>query len=447
VHEIDSLGDGADGWLESVVYGMNGTTAGAAAAAAHAATAARKGKAEPYFKAPLASVSVVDEASGLTYASARDAAAALATFDGNKRHGAGRGTLYDQSAAQEFSEIMSLPGQSNSYFADDDVATHMYAASDEEEYHGSRGRRPTFRAPTSVPPRRYTLSPFAAGDADAERETVQSMRETAEAIARAAASDGGRMSPIQSLFISGATEIAQDVAARGISMGAMTKGRKRRVNSAAPQMLSPSSLSLEMSDAQPSTGSKRSRSTSSDGTPRKPAATKPRSLVDGGDAGTVVLGPDGQPIMPILLGKKLRILNMGVIVRGDARYHTSLYIWPVGYQSTRQFQCHRNPSRDCDYLSEILESPKGPIFRVSTTCEEPHLEWFDKSPRLAWKRVYRDILGPEAREPRDGPRLFGLSNPEIMELVLKMPGVDECQNFKRPEIDEKKADESNAKKA
>ena len=61
------------------------------------------------------------------------------------------------------------------------------------------------------------------------------------------------------------------------------------------------------------------------------------------------------------------LINHGIIVADRPMFHSAKNIFPLGYMYQHKFHCIKHPTEQHDYLCEILDSGKQPVFRV-TSC-------------------------------------------------------------------------------
>ena len=140
--------------------------------------------------------------------------------------------------------------------------------------------------------------------------------------------------------------------------------------------------------------------------------------------------------LPIRIGNKLVVNKIGHCVYDRPRFHCERYIYPVGFESMRQFTSIINPHERVWYRSSIRDDGgDGPIFRV----EIPNTKYVfeGNAPSKPWSDVMRevDVSKKRHRMPCNkamavsGPENFGLSAPAIRELMAKLPGADRCTRF------------------
>ena len=152
----------------------------------------------------------------------------------------------------------------------------------------------------------------------------------------------------------------------------------------------------------------------------------------------VLRTPNGEVVFPIELGK-MKIDRLGDI-NPLPEFHTSKYIWPVGYKSRRSYQSFKTPDSKVEYSSEILEGEnQKPLFRVtaSDAIDEPA---DGNSATAAWSLILRRVKSMqsgdkiEGEENRifnavSGPEYFGLARGIVRKLIQELPRASECENY------------------
>ena len=140
--------------------------------------------------------------------------------------------------------------------------------------------------------------------------------------------------------------------------------------------------------------------------------------------------------LPIRIGNNMVINKIGHCVYDRPRFHCERYIYPVGFESMRQFTSIINPHEKVWYRSSIRDDGgDDPIFRV----EIPNTKYVfeGNAPSTPWSDVMREVEASKKRHRMQGnktttvsgPEYFGLSAPAIRELMSKLPGADQCTRF------------------
>lgn len=128
----------------------------------------------------------------------------------------------------------------------------------------------------------------------------------------------------------------------------------------------------------------------------------------------------------------LIFLNVGQLLPHQLQnFHTSNYIYPIGYKIIRFYWSMRRINKRCRYVCSIHDASGRPEFRV--LVQEPtqdDVELRDNSPRSVWNR----ILEPLATLRKEhncvqlypqyvtGEDLFGLTEPAVVRVLESLPG-------------------------
>eukprot|EP01135_Chromosphaera_perkinsii_P003152 Nk52_evm41s236 gene=Nk52_evmTU41s236 len=142
----------------------------------------------------------------------------------------------------------------------------------------------------------------------------------------------------------------------------------------------------------------------------------------------IKLDENGNPVFPIRLGG-LAILSLGEI---DARFHTSRYIWPIGFKSTRDYPSLKENEKRALYECEILEDDGNVLFKV-TPEEDRDSSIIEASASAAvckLLKVINETRQKETTNTASGPEFFGYAHPSIMKLIQSMPKAKECTKYK-----------------
>jgi hypothetical protein len=148
---------------------------------------------------------------------------------------------------------------------------------------------------------------------------------------------------------------------------------------------------------------------------------------------------EGKVVFPIHLGV-LSILQLGTVVYNKPGFHSTSYIWPIGFKSTRQYASMKDPERKTTYFNEIIDNGDAPIFRVS--AEDDLENPIDApSPTAAWKTIIERVnvvkaerTGKRMQTTVSGPEYFGFSHPSIAKLIQELPNSDKCLAYKAKEF-------------
>jgi len=138
---------------------------------------------------------------------------------------------------------------------------------------------------------------------------------------------------------------------------------------------------------------------------------------------------------PIAISGSLAVVALGTIVCDNPSFHSSQYIWPVGFKSVRQFSSMKNPDIRVSYINEILPGDQ-PIFRVIADDDQENAI-SATSPSAAWKIIIEkvNVLKKEPTQGKrmfasvSGPEYFGFSNATISKLIQELPNAEKCANY------------------
>ncbi|KAI9227099.1 MAG: F/Y-rich N-terminus-domain-containing protein, partial [Piptocephalis tieghemiana] len=124
--------------------------------------------------------------------------------------------------------------------------------------------------------------------------------------------------------------------------------------------------------------------------------------------------------------------RIGEIEWKNDSYHSSRYIFPVGFKSERTYPSTLDPSRRVPYTNEIRRGEKGPLFIV-TASDRPGVEWTAMSTSGAWRKVVDELVGKTdgTRTHTSGPVMFGLADPSILDAVQSLPNARRCRRYTR----------------
>ncbi|KAJ1674799.1 hypothetical protein EV182_002537 [Spiromyces aspiralis] len=153
---------------------------------------------------------------------------------------------------------------------------------------------------------------------------------------------------------------------------------------------------------------------------------------------------DGNIIFPIVVGRGNEeqrsrtvselIVNprmySGRVIWDRENYHTSRYIWPVGFKSTKILPSMLDENKKVVYTSEILENGDSPIFKV-TAEDQPGRDFTGSSSSGVWKQILDAIMakGVGVKTHASGPQMYGLSNLGITKAIQELPGAEKCTKY------------------
>ncbi|KAJ1771462.1 hypothetical protein EV179_000390 [Coemansia sp. RSA 487] len=143
---------------------------------------------------------------------------------------------------------------------------------------------------------------------------------------------------------------------------------------------------------------------------------------------------EGNLIYPIVVGRgqdRIEVHSLGRVICEPDTYHTTRYIWPPGFRSTRVYPSFKANGGRCIYTSEILEGDgEAPVFQV-TASDMPNETFRASSASGVWKQIL-DILtakGVGVKTHASGPQMYGLSYLGITKVIQELDGATECSRY------------------
>lgn len=149
----------------------------------------------------------------------------------------------------------------------------------------------------------------------------------------------------------------------------------------------------------------------------------------------IKLDPQGTPICPFTVDG-FTVYNLGHIIFQKTGYHTSNFIYPVGYHICRIYGHFKHPERKCLYYCRVLENGEFPKFEI--TAHEPEGKYQCRitgpSPDYCHTTLLQFINNANTAHGSvdirpQGESFFGLSNPTIASFIQKLPNADKCRQF------------------
>ncbi|KAJ2849550.1 hypothetical protein IWW36_002556 [Coemansia brasiliensis] len=143
---------------------------------------------------------------------------------------------------------------------------------------------------------------------------------------------------------------------------------------------------------------------------------------------------DGNLVFPIVVGKgqdQIEIHNLGRIKWEPETYHTSRYIWTVGFRSTRVYPSIVTGEPGCTYTSEILEGNGDmPVFQV-TPADMPDKPFRANSSSGVWKQILDALTskGASVKTHASGPQMYGLSHLGVTKAIQELENADKCSKY------------------
>ncbi|XP_011180247.2 transforming growth factor beta regulator 1 [Zeugodacus cucurbitae] len=147
----------------------------------------------------------------------------------------------------------------------------------------------------------------------------------------------------------------------------------------------------------------------------------------------VILDASGKPMYPINLCNIL-IHSPGEIIPINPNFHTSNWIYPVGYVATRIYAHPKDPQRKCVYTCKILNNAGMPQFQIIPDNDLDSV-FFGETANICHKGLLETLqrtLADVVQLPTQvqGEKFFGLANPTVKSLLQMDPGYTQCSNFK-----------------
>lgn len=136
----------------------------------------------------------------------------------------------------------------------------------------------------------------------------------------------------------------------------------------------------------------------------------------------------------------LIFLNVGQILPHQLQaFHTSNFIYPIGYKMIRFYWSMRHPNKRCRYVCSIADVCGRPEFRVLVQEQnEEDIELRDNSPKSVWQRILEPIS--ELRKDNrliqlfpkfmTGEDLFGLTEPSVVRILESLPGIETLTDYR-----------------
>lgn len=136
----------------------------------------------------------------------------------------------------------------------------------------------------------------------------------------------------------------------------------------------------------------------------------------------------------------LIFLNVGQILPHQLQnFHTSNYIYPIGYKIIRFFWSIKKLNKRCKYICEIMEDSGRPKFCV--TVQDPpeeDIKFADCSPKAIWLKILEELANLRKQHmcvknfPKyvNGEDLFGLNEPAVVRVLESLPGIDTLTDYK-----------------
>jgi len=143
---------------------------------------------------------------------------------------------------------------------------------------------------------------------------------------------------------------------------------------------------------------------------------------------------DNNLILPVTVGKssnEVTIISIGKIVHERDAYHSQRYIWPVGFESKKEYISMQDPKKRTMYTNRILDGGDVPIFEV-TAEDLPGTVFRANSASGAWKSVLSELSkrgSTGAKTHASGPDFFGLSDLGVTKVIQELPNAERCIRY------------------
>ncbi|ORX52972.1 hypothetical protein BCR36DRAFT_582374 [Piromyces finnis] len=143
---------------------------------------------------------------------------------------------------------------------------------------------------------------------------------------------------------------------------------------------------------------------------------------------------DGNLKLPVVVGKssnEVTIISIGKIVHERDAYHSQRYIWPVGFESKKEYISMQDPKKRTIYTNRILDGGDVPIFEV-TAEDLPGTVFRANSASGAWKSVLSELSkrgSTGAKTHASGPDFFGLSDLGVTKVIQELPNAERCIRY------------------
>ncbi|KAJ3275418.1 hypothetical protein HDV01_000710 [Terramyces sp. JEL0728] len=145
---------------------------------------------------------------------------------------------------------------------------------------------------------------------------------------------------------------------------------------------------------------------------RKKRETKPKKIQD-------IPMVDGALQLPFSIGV-ITLVNPGTICLKPG-FHNDRYIYPIGFQTVRQYLSTIDPNNVTEYTSTVLDGGDGPRFQI-----------------VAKDDAANKIRNKDHSNSASGPDYFGFTQPIITKLIQGLPNADQCTLYKFQKFDQPK---------
>jgi len=138
--------------------------------------------------------------------------------------------------------------------------------------------------------------------------------------------------------------------------------------------------------------------------------------------------------LPVMVGKsnnEVKIISIGKVIYDRESYHSQRYIWPVGFESQKEYISMQDPKKRTIYTNRILDGGDNPLF-VVTAEDLPGVTFRANSPSGAWKNVLTELSkrgSTGSKTHASGPDFFGLSDLGVTKVIQELPNADKCNRY------------------
>ncbi|XP_064536740.1 transforming growth factor beta regulator 1 [Drosophila montana] len=136
---------------------------------------------------------------------------------------------------------------------------------------------------------------------------------------------------------------------------------------------------------------------------------------------------------PLKLNNVL-VHSIGEIVPANLNFHTSHWIYPVGYVATRIYAHPRDPRKKCVFTCKILNNAGVPQFQLIPDNDLDGV-LFGETANKCHQELLNCIQGStnESLQVEFKPKgevFFGLSNQKVKSLIMSDVKIKQCTKFK-----------------
>ena len=146
---------------------------------------------------------------------------------------------------------------------------------------------------------------------------------------------------------------------------------------------------------------------------------------------------DGNIRFPVQLSNALSIVDLGTVNWQLPGFHTSSYIYPIGFKSCREYFSDVEGTSKINYISEILEINRTPVFRVTSDDGNEPRVYQENSMSGAWQKVVKQVnelktaeTGKRQFTSVSGPEFFGIAHQNVLFLIEGMENAWQCRDYK-----------------